>query len=168
MAWANGLRRIAMEEDPAPRPVAVGAPLAGWVTSLSDLPDPVYSRRMLGDGLVIDPFENVLRAPVDGIVLQAPPDGYAVVLRLANGAQLLMHVGLETHKLAGEGFRLHVARGQSVAAGERLISFDMDLVARRARTVQIPVVVLGQCHRLLSVIADREVTRGDVLFSIAE
>lgn len=146
--------------------VTLKAPLAGWLTALDDLPDPVFSERILGDGVAIDPFENLLSAPADGIVLVAHPHRYAVTLRLANGAELLLHVGLETFALAGRGFRLHVGAGSQVRAGDPLISFDMDALARRGKSLLTPMILLGDGFRVGPMAVDRALARGEVCLTV--
>ena len=117
------------------------APLKGWVCPLEETPDPVFAGRLLGDGLAIDPTGSTLHAPCDGHVIGVHHTRHAVTLRAANGAEILMHIGLETVSLAGEGFEAHVSDGQRVAAGDRLISFDIDLLARRAKSLITPIVI---------------------------
>lgn len=154
--------------QPEEKNFAVGlkSPLTGWLTSLSDVPDPVFSEGILGKGIAIDPFDCVVSAPADGVVLSAHRARHAVTLRLANGAEVLLHVGLETVALGGEGFTLHVAEGQTVAAGAPLITFDMDLVAHRAKSLMIPVVILGEGYALTPVRTDRQIAAGDDLFTV--
>lgn len=149
------------------QPITLQAPLAGWVTALDDLPDPVFAGRILGDGLAIDPFEGVLRAPAAGKVGLVHRHRYALTLLLANGAEILLHVGLETFALAGRGFRLHVAQGTMVEPGDPLISFDMDLLARHAQSLLIPVILLGDAFRIMPAAPDRAVARGGALFTVA-
>ncbi|MCA0357759.1 MAG: PTS glucose transporter subunit IIA, partial [Proteobacteria bacterium] len=84
------------------------APLKGWVSSLDETPDAVFAERMLGDGLAIDPLGSVLHAPCDGVVVSVHRARHAVTLRAGNGAEILMHVGLETVALNGEGFEVFV------------------------------------------------------------
>ena len=124
-------------------PLILKAPLQGWVCSLDEAPDPVFSGRILGDGLAIDPTGSVLHAPCDGVVSHLAPTSHAVSLRTAEGAEVLMHIGLETMALKGEGFTTHVTVGQTVNAGQPLISFDMDLLARRAKSLLTPVIVVN-------------------------
>ena len=85
--------------------VVLRAPFAGWVTPLDEGPDTVFAERMMGDGIAVDPVEPVLRAPADATVIAIPDTAHAVTLRLANGAELLIHIGLETVALGGVGFR---------------------------------------------------------------
>jgi phosphocarrier protein FPr/phosphocarrier protein len=122
--------------------VMLVAPLAGWSTPLEEAPDGVFAGRMLGDGVAIDPTGDSLYAPCDGELIAVATSRHAITLRTSEGVEILLHVGIDTVGLAGEGFELHVREGQKVHAGERLLSFDLDLLARRAKSVLTPVIVL--------------------------
>jgi phosphocarrier protein FPr/phosphocarrier protein len=124
--------------------VVLLAPLAGWLTPLEEVPDPVFAERMMGDGIAIDPTENVLRAPADATVVAIPETAHAVTLRLADGTELLIHIGLETVALGGIGFRALSAAGARVRAGESLIEFDLDTVPRKVRSLVTPMVVASE------------------------
>jgi phosphocarrier protein FPr/phosphocarrier protein len=143
------------------------APLAGWLTALADVPDPVFSQEVLGPGVAVDPFGNVLTAPADGVIVAAHRARHAVTLKLANGADVLLHVGLDTVSLGGEGFTLHVAEGQSVKAGDPLIMFDLDILAHKAKSLIVPIVVMGDGFTLSPVETGRRVAAGEALFTIA-
>jgi phosphoenolpyruvate-protein phosphotransferase len=117
------------------------SPLQGWSAPLEEAPDAVFSGRMMGDGVAIDPTGASLYAPCDGTMVVVPASKHAVTLRADNGAEILLHVGIDTVGLGGEGFELHVREGQRVRAGDRLISFDLDLLARRAKSLMTPVLV---------------------------
>ena len=84
--------------------VTLGAPTSGWLTSVRDVPDPVFSEEMMGVGVAIDPTEGTLVAPCDAQVLQVAPAKHSVTLRTDEGAELLIHIGLETVALNGRGF----------------------------------------------------------------
>jgi phosphoenolpyruvate-protein phosphotransferase len=122
-------------------PVILAAPLAGWLCTLDEVPDEVFADRIMGEGLAIDPLEGELRAPCDGTVIQVAPTGHALTIRCANGAEILLHIGLETVALGGQGFVSHVSAGQSMRQGERLISFDLDSVALEAKSLVSPIVL---------------------------
>ena len=107
------------------------APLAGWCTPLDEAPDEVFATRLLGDGVAIDPVEGRLYAPCDGEIVLLPASRHAVTLRTESGCEILLHVGIDTVALAGEGFEAHVRQGARVRAGDALLSFDLDLLARR-------------------------------------
>lgn len=125
------------------------SPMQGWAGPLDEVPDPVFAERMLGDGLAIDPTGDGLYAPCAGVVIQLHAARHAVTLRADNGAEILMHVGLETVALNGEGFTTHVAEGDRVAVGDLLIGFDLDLLARKAKSLITPIVVLGADAEML-------------------
>ena len=122
--------------------VILVAPLAGWSTPLDEAPDAVFAGRMLGDGLAIDPTGSTLYAPCDGELIAVPSSRHAITLRTPEGAEIMLHVGIDTVALGGEGFELHVRQGQIVRTGDRLLSFDIDLLARRAKSLLTPVILL--------------------------
>ncbi len=117
------------------------APLPGWTLPLAEVPDPVFAGAMLGDGLAIDPTGGALCAPCDGLLLSVAPTKHALTLRADNGAELLLHVGIDTVGLNGQGFEVHVAAGNRVRAGDLLLRFDLDAVARGAPSLITPLVV---------------------------
>jgi phosphocarrier protein FPr/phosphocarrier protein len=143
------------------------SPLDGWAAPLSEVPDPVFAEAMMGDGIAIDPTGGVLSAPCDGVILSLHAARHALTLRTSGGIEILMHIGLDTVALGGEGFEAHVAQGQGVRAGDALISFDLDLLARRARSLLSPIVVTsGQPIRLR--VSGQAVRRGDPLLGLGE
>ncbi|WP_249341028.1 MULTISPECIES: phosphoenolpyruvate--protein phosphotransferase [unclassified Sphingomonas] len=128
--------------------VTLVSPFAGWLAPLDEVPDAVFAERMMGDGFAVDPVEGVLRAPAAGEVISIPASAHAVTLRLENGAELLLHIGLETVALNGRGFAARVAPGARVSAGDALIAFDLDEVAAAARALITPVVLASQGYAL--------------------
>ncbi|HEY2357608.1 MAG TPA: phosphoenolpyruvate--protein phosphotransferase [Phenylobacterium sp.] len=117
------------------------APVAGWAAPLDEIPDQVFATGLIGEGIAIDPIGETIVAPCDAEVIKVHHARHAVTLRAVGGAEILIHVGLDTVALGGEGFEVHVADGQRVRAGERLLSFDLDRLARRAPSVMTPVVL---------------------------
>jgi phosphocarrier protein FPr/phosphocarrier protein len=117
------------------------APLAGWSTGLEEAPDEVFAARLLGDGVAIDPTAGTLHAPCDAEIVLLPASRHAVTLRTAAGCEVLLHVGIDTVTLGGEGFQAHVREGDRVRAGDALLTFDLDFLARRARSVLTPIII---------------------------
>jgi multiphosphoryl transfer protein len=147
--------------------LALDAPMRGWAAPLDELPDPVFAERMLGDGVALDPLSESLHAPCDGVVIALPASRHAVTLRADNGAEVLVHVGLETVALAGEGFQAHVAEGARVRRGDLLLSFDLDFLAGRAKSLLTPVVVTnGEAFEIVSRVVGREVGQGEPLMQL--
>ena len=116
------------------------APLSGILVPLENVPDPAFAQRLVGDGISIDPLSDRVLAPCDARVLQVHRAHHAVTL-LAQGLEIIIHVGLDTVMLGGEGFTALVRADDMVRAGDPLLSFDADLVARRARSLLTEVVV---------------------------
>ena len=108
------------------------APLTGPVVPLADVPDPVFAGGMLGDGIGIDPLEGRLIAPCEGVVTHLARTGHALTLQTAQGAEILLHIGIDTVDLNGQGFKAKVAQGARVKPGDILIEFDQDFVATKA------------------------------------
>ena len=119
----SGAGQVDQGDSRAPDLVLL-APMDGWASPLAEVPDPVFAEKMMGDGLAIDPTGATLHAPCDGEIILLHDALHAVTLRAVGGAEILMHVGLDTVALGGKGFTAHVAKGQKVKAGDGLISFD--------------------------------------------
>jgi phosphocarrier protein FPr/phosphocarrier protein len=148
--------------------ITLVTPLAGWSTPLDEAPDEVFAKRMLGDGVAIDPTAATLFAPCDAEVLVLPPSRHAVTLRTASGCEILLHVGIDTVALGGEGFETHTRQGARVRVGDPLLSFDLDLLARSAVSVLTPVIVTGDSDfRILRQSVGRAVAVGDFLMELA-
>ncbi|HCU0636926.1 TPA: PTS transporter subunit IIABC [Staphylococcus aureus] len=119
----------------------VHAPLTGEVTPLSEVPDQVFSEKMMGDGIAIKPSQGEVRAPFNGKIQMIFPTKHAIGLVSDSGLELLIHVGLDTVKLNGEGFTLHVEEGQEVKQGDLLINFDLDYIRNHAKSDITPIIV---------------------------
>lgn len=122
------------EEQPQAEPPAAGAegvtaPLSGRVIPMEEIPDQVFSQGILGEGVGIEPTGNVVVAPADATVCSVIEDSrHAVGLTLDNGAELLIHVGIDTVSMNGDGFQLHVKAGDRVHLGDKLITFDPEKI----------------------------------------
>ncbi|HDH5697772.1 TPA: PTS transporter subunit IIABC [Staphylococcus aureus] len=119
----------------------VHAPLTGEVTPLSEVPDQVFSEKMMGDGIAIKPSQGEVRSPFNGKVQMIFPTKHAIGLVSDSGLELLIHIGLDTVKLNGEGFTLHVEEGQEVKQGDLLINFDLDYIRNHAKSDITPIIV---------------------------
>ncbi|MGX5793663.1 phosphoenolpyruvate--protein phosphotransferase [Pseudomonas sp. E2-15] len=133
------------------QPLELLAPLSGVLLALDQVPDPVFASRMIGDGLCIDPTSQTLCAPLAGVISSIQDSGHAVSVTDDNGVQVLMHIGLDTVNLAGQGFTPLVKEGQRVEVGQPLIEFDADYVALNARSLlTLMLVVSGEPFTLLT------------------
>ncbi|WP_350300093.1 PTS sugar transporter subunit IIA [Peribacillus frigoritolerans] len=117
------------------------APINGQVISIENVRDPVFSGKMMGDGIAILPEEGLVVSPIDAEVIQVFHTKHALGLRTKHGIELLIHIGLETVNLNGEGFEVHVAEGQNVKAGDKLVTFDIDFLKAKAPSIVTPIVI---------------------------
>ncbi|HEY9752512.1 MAG TPA: glucose PTS transporter subunit IIA, partial [Coleofasciculaceae cyanobacterium] len=133
------------EIPPTPPPVTVTlrAPLSGVMVAIEQVPDPVFAQKMVGDGISIDPVSQVLVAPCDGEVIQLHPSRHAVTIRTADEVELLMHIGLDTVTLRGQGFAPCVKEGDWVRLGDPLIEFDADYLALHAKSLLTEMLVIN-------------------------
>ncbi|MBU3751063.1 MAG: PTS beta-glucoside transporter subunit EIIBCA [Mycobacterium sp.] len=119
------------------------SPLTGTVVALSDVPDPVFGKGIMGPGIAVEPSGDTAYAPGAGTVIAAQPTGHAYGILLDTGVEILIHVGLDTVKLKGEGFDVHVAKGDRVSAGTPLVTFDRQVIEAAGYPLITPIIVLN-------------------------
>ena len=117
------------------------APLSGVLIALESVPDPVFAQKMVGDGISLDPTSGHLLAPVSGVVTLLHKAHHALTIVTAQGIEVLVHIGIDTVMLKGAGFTPNVRQGDHVEVGQSLISFDVDYVARHARSLLTQILV---------------------------
>lgn len=128
-------------ENSAAGSIVLIAPLSGPVVPLASVPDPVFSEGLFGDGIGVDPLAGRLVAPCDGTIMHLARTGHAVTLQTAEGAQVLVHIGIDTVELNGKGFTPKVEQGAQVRRGDLLIEFDLDVVACNAPSLVSVIAV---------------------------
>ncbi|MCT9928864.1 PTS glucose transporter subunit IIA [Planotetraspora sp. A-T 1434] len=143
------------------------APVAGTVIGLAAVPDPVFSQAMVGPGTAIDPAREPLEAvaPVGGTIIKLHPHAYVVVGD--DGRGVLVHLGIDTVQLKGEGFRLLAAEGDHVEAGQPVVAWNPASVEAGGRSPVCPVVALDASADAVHVLAEGSVSAGDELFQWA-
>ena len=141
----------ATEPETAPQEDLLVAPLSGKVIPLSEIPDQVFSQGILGEGVGIDPTGNFVVAPANATVSSVIEDSkHACGLTLDNGMEMLIHVGMDTVAMKGDGFELYVKVGDRVKTGDKLISFDLDKIRAAGHPTITAVVVPETAGRTLS------------------
>ncbi len=115
-------------------------PISGTIKPLNAVPDPVFSTEVMGKGFCIEPDEGVVYAPFDGVVTIMFPTGHAVGLVNNDGKEVLIHIGIDTVMLDGRGFTQHKKQGAKVKAGDKLITFDLELVKEKSKSHLTPVI----------------------------
>jgi sugar PTS system EIIA component len=143
------------------------APVGGTVRGLADVPDPVFAEQLVGAGAAVEPAGGGpvgVRAPIAGTLVKAHP--HAFIVRHESGTAVLVHLGIDTVGMDGEGFVRHAAEGAVVAVGELITTFDPDAVRARGLSAITPVVVLDSApDSIPDLPAQRPVAAGDPLYS---
>ena len=143
------------------------SPLRGWCAPLDETPDEVFAQRLMGDGVAIDPTGDTLHAPCDGEIISVAASRHAVALRADNGAEILLHVGIDTVGLNGRGFDALVSQGARVRQGQPLLKFDLDVLAAGAKSLITPMLITnGDRFAVLNARVGRSVEVGDALLDI--
>jgi sugar PTS system EIIA component len=123
--------------------IQILAPLDGTVIDLEKVPDDVFAQKMAGDGVAIDPSGAVAVAPVTGNLAKLFPGGHAFGMTMDGGVELIVHIGLDTIELKGQGFENIATEGQMVKAGTPIVRFDRATLERHGKVVLSPVVSCG-------------------------
>ncbi len=115
-------------------------PIEGQVISIEAVPDPAFSQKMLGDGFAIKPNSGNVYSPVSGKIVQRFPTNHAIGIESTEGLEVLIHFGINTVELNGEGFKNHVEVGDYIEAGDLLLTVDIDYVKDHEKSLITPIV----------------------------
>ncbi|WP_028552578.1 PTS sugar transporter subunit IIA [Paenibacillus sp. UNC451MF] len=119
----------------------INSPLTGQSVPLDQVPDKAFASKQMGEGVAIKPTDGVLIAPFDGVVVYLIQSKHALILEHESGIQLLIHIGINTVALKGEGFHSHIVSGEMVSAGQKLITFDVDFIREAGYEPITPIVI---------------------------
>lgn len=150
----------------ASAPLELSAHLTGRVVPLDEVKDEVFAQRILGDGVAIFPAVGQLRAPADGRVEQMFDTAHAMSMVCDEGAELLMHIGIDTVALGGKYFRACVGEGERVRQGDALIRFDIDGITEAGYDVTAPMVVTNSGEFELELLSEGNVMGGQPLLRL--
>lgn len=163
---------------PAPKPQAVHieeqadkvyAPANGTGVAMADLPDPVFAGGAMGQAYGVNPSEGVVYAPVSGEITVTTPTLHALGLLSDDGIEILIHVGVDTVEMKGDGFTGFVEKGQHVVAGEPLMTFDRDKIAKAGHPdVVITVVTNGDDYTSVTPIDAKPISAGEPIITVAK
>ena len=145
------------------------APMAGKAVAITEVPDPTFAEGMLGNGIAIEPVDGKVCAPCDATVDMMFSTGHAVSLVADNGAEILIHVGLETVSLEGKPFTVRVANGDKVKKGQVLMEADLEAIKAAGLPTITPVVICNtDAYSTFNTFVGKEVTNADVVISLAK
>ena len=149
-------------------PVTITSPLAGEVKELSQATDPVFAQGLMGRGVVIVPSQGELVSPVNGRVTVFFPTKHAIGILSDEGVEILIHIGMDTVNLEGKGFEGYVSQGDKVKVGDKLISFDIDMIKKAGYVTETPVIITNSDKYQVEVLEQlpRVVERGSQLMNV--
>ena len=116
------------------------APMDGEVIDVTEVADPVFAQKMVGDGVAIKPTSGTVVAPCDGVIKLLFPTGHAMGIEV-DGVELLLHLGMDTVELKGEGFTTYIKQGDTVVAGQKIIDMDLDLIQEKGYLTVSPLII---------------------------
>lgn len=147
--------------------IEIFAPAAGKLVPLSEVSDPTFSEGILGQGAAVIPTGNQFLSPVDGTVNTVFPTGHAAALTSADGVEVLLHIGLDTVKLNGKHFTIHVEEGQQVKKGDLLLEADLEQIKAAGYDTITPVIVCNTEEFAEIAMAEaQDVEAGDVVLNL--
>ncbi len=137
--------------------ISLVAPMTGEIIEIDKVPDAVFAGKMVGDGLAIKPTDGLVVAPCNGKIIQVFPTKHAIGLLTAEGVEILIHIGLDTVNLKGEGFEVFVESGDNVKKGDKLLEVDLEYVSENAKSTITPIIITN-----IDVVNGLSVKNGDV------
>lgn len=137
--------------------VKIVAQQSGKAISITEVPDPVFSGKVLGDGVGIIPSGREVLSPISGTIAQVAHTKHAIGIESDDGLEILVHLGIDTVKLDGEGFTCHVEVGQHVNVGDKLMDMDLDLIQSKGLSTISPCIITN-----LDAVKNLEISTGNV------
>lgn len=146
---------------------AVASPMEGVIIPLEEVNDAAFAGGFLGMGAAVLPTGNTVTAPMDGTVSTVSEEKHAIGLELNNGMELLIHIGINTVSLKGEGFTVHVSGGDTVERGQKLITFDSELIKSKGYETTTPIIIINSYnYENVSVTSAISVKQGEELINV--
>ena len=141
MTFLNKIKAFVKNKSSKSSTISIQAPLSGKVVPIEEVPDMVFAEKIVGDGVAIMPSGDMMVAPCDGTICQIFETNHAFSMESDDGLELVVHFGIDTVKLEGEGFTRIAKEGQRVKTGEAIIGFDLALLKEKAASVVTPIVI---------------------------
>jgi PTS system glucose-specific IIA component len=146
--------------------IELRSPVSGTIVALSDVQDPVFSQKMMGDGVAIQPTDEWFVSPCDGEITALFPTYHAIGITTPHGLELLIHIGLDTVELNGKGFKAVIKEGATVNTGDRLVKINPKKITKLGKSILTPIIItnMDQVQSITS--ASGTTKAGDVLLTV--
>ncbi len=150
------------ETQPVPTDKGIIIPITGRLLPITDVPDQVFSQKMMGDGFAIEPTNGTVLAPVAGKIVQVFPTKHAIGIETLDGTEILIHFGIDTVNLKGEGFETFVKQDDHVTQGQKLLDVNLDYVKENAPSIITPIIFTNlKENEMVRIEKEGSVERGD-------
>jgi glucose-specific phosphotransferase system IIA component len=143
------------------------SPVDGEVVDLESVPDEVFSQGLVGEGVAIIPSSNIISSPIDGVILRLFPTNHAFSISDEKGLDIMVHIGLDTVELYGQGFKALKEDGQRVEAGTPIISVDLEYIKSMGKNIITPVVINGEKNITIKDIKKGYIKRGEPILKMS-
>lgn len=147
--------------------ISIHMPIEGQIIDITDVPDQVFSQKIVGDGFAVIPEKGVVYAPCDAEVILQPQEKHAVGLRALNGAEILIHFGMDTVNLKGEGFHSNIKQGDHVKQGDIILTVDLEQIKDKVPSIATPIIITNKDDYILGEI-NKTALCGDVVMEISK
>ncbi|AWK13972.1 PTS glucose transporter subunit IIA [Candidatus Fukatsuia symbiotica] len=141
MGLFDRLKSLVSDDKKDDSTIEIVAPLSGEIVNIEDVPDVVFAEKIVGDGIAINPTGNEVVAPVDGVIGKIFETNHAFSIESDDGIEMFVHFGIDTVELKGDGFTRIAKEGQRVKKGDVVITFDLALLTKKAKSILTPVVI---------------------------
>lgn len=146
--------------------IELRSPISGTIVALSDVQDPIFSQKMMGDGVAIQPTDEWFVSPCDGEITALFPTYHAIGITTPHGLELLIHIGLDTVELNGKGFKAVVKEGAIVQTGDRLVKINHKAITKHGKSILTPIIITNM-DMVQSIKSAHGTTKaGDVLLTV--
>lgn len=146
--------------------ISLVSPMNGELVNLEDINDEVFSKKLVGEGVGIIPFSNTITAPISGVVTRIFPTNHAFMISNSNGLEVLVHVGLDTVELNGEGFTCLVKEGDKVIKSSIILEVDLEFLKSKNKDIVTPIIVTSDKNIELEIDKIGTVREGELIFKV--
>lgn len=144
--------------------LVITAPMTGRIVQLTDVPSGKFAEKMMGEGIAIEPQDGKVVSPVEGEVIQAFPTRHALTIQTDSTVEVMVHVGIDTERLEGENFKMHVKEKDKVKVGDPLITYDYDFAQEHLTSLCSPIIVVNPNKiNSYSYTNEKEALRGETI-----
>ncbi len=142
------------------------SPINGVIRPITETPDPVFSQKMMGDGFCVEPEDGIVVSPANGTITTVFPTKHAIGITTKKGMELIIHFGMDTVSLNGEGFTSFVEVGQKVKVGDKLLEVELDKIKDKVPSLVTPVVVTNLEGKTITLEKEGKAQRGELILTV--